>query len=188
VILHALVSDLETAERAANGGATVIQLRLKDLPTEELVEHGRPYRDLCRERGILFIVNDDIDAARELGADGVHLGQSDVVGHSVRASEMLLGISAATVEQAVAAEQLGASYIGAGPVWTTPSKSDAGEPIGLEGLAMICDSVSIPVVAIGGVDESNVGDCLAAGATGVAVIRAAPRMAAMRDAIDRAAG
>ena len=186
--LHAIVSDLDTARAAAEGGVTVIQLRLKDVATDELVERGRPFRELCTEHGIAFVVNDDLEAARALHADGVHLGQADVVGHGVRASELLLGISASSVEQAVAGEQLGASYIGAGPVWATPSKPDADPPLGLGGLAMICDAVSIPVVAIGGIDPSNAEDCIRAGATGIAVIRVAARARELREAIDRAAG
>jgi thiamine-phosphate pyrophosphorylase len=186
--LHAIVSDLETARTAAEGGATVIQLRLKDVPTEEVVERGRPFRELCTQHGVIFVVNDDLEAARALGADGVHLGQADVVGHAVRATELVLGVSASTVEEAVAGEQLGASYIGAGPVWATPSKPDAAPPIGLVGLAMICDSVAVPVVAIGGIDAGNAANCIRAGAAGVAVIRAATQARKLRAAIDSAAG
>jgi thiamine-phosphate pyrophosphorylase len=186
--LHAIVSDLETARTAAEGGATVIQLRLKDVSTKELVVRGWPFRELCTEHGVSFVVNDDLEAARELGADGVHLGQADVVGHGVRASELILGISASSVAQAIASEQLGATYIGAGPVWETPSKPDADPPIGLRGLAMICDSVSIPVVAIGGIDPANAAECIGAGAVGVAVIRAVAQARELRAAIDSAAG
>ncbi|MDQ2984605.1 MAG: thiamine phosphate synthase [Actinomycetota bacterium] len=186
--LHAIVSELRVARSAIEGGATVIQLRLKNLPTETIVERGRPFRALCTDRAVAFVVNDDIDAARALGADGVHLGQADVAAHGVRASELVLGISAATVEEALAAEQLGAAYVGAGPVWATPSKPDADSPIGLEGLAMICDSVSVPVVAIGGIDISNAADCIESGAAGVAVIRAAGQARELRAVIDRAAG
>jgi len=185
--LHAIVSDLETARAAAEGGATVVQLRLKDVPTEELVERGRPFRELCTSHGVTFVVNDDLDAAHQLGADGVHLGQADVVGHSVRASELMLGVSAVSVEQAIAGEQLGATYIGAGPVWATPSKPNADQPIGLDGLAMICDSTSLPVVAIGGIEPGNAAECIRAGAAGVAVIRAAAQARELRAAIDSAA-
>ena len=186
--LHAIVSDLETARIAAAGGATVIQLRLKDVPTEELVERGRPFRELCTEHGVMFVVNDDLEAARQLGADGVHLGQADVAGHSVRASELMLGVSASSVEHAIAGEQLGATYIGAGPVWETPSKPDADPRIGLDGLSTICDSVSLPVVAIGGIEPGNAAECIRVGAAGVAVIRAAAQARELRAAIDSAAG
>ena len=167
--LHAIVSDFETAMRAVEGGATVIQLRLKGARTEEVVEVGRPFRGLPA----IFVVNDDVDAALALAADGVHLGQSDSGAERALERGLLLGTSAASVEEAKAGESLGASYIGAGPIWATPSKPDAEPPIGLEGLAEIAKAVSIPVVAIGGIDATNAADCLASGAAGVAVVRAA---------------
>jgi thiamine-phosphate pyrophosphorylase len=167
VKLHALVEDLETARVAVEGGATVVQLRRKGASTEELVEHGVGFGDL----GATFVVNDDVEAAIALGADGVHLGRGDEGAEKALAAGLLLGLSARTRREAAIAEFEGAGYIGAGPVWATPSKPDAGEPIGLQGLEEICQSVSVPVIAIGGVDASNVRDCIRAGATGVAVIR-----------------
>ncbi|TML85288.1 MAG: thiamine phosphate synthase [Actinobacteria bacterium] len=180
--LHVLVDDVETARRAVEDGATVVQLRVKGASTEELLERGRPFRELPS----LFVVNDDIEAALQLHADGVHLGREDSGAERARAEGLLLGLSAASVEEAVAAEQDGAAYIGAGPVWETPSKPDADLPIGLEGLAAICRAVSVPVVAIGGVDASNAADCIRAGATGVAVIRAAADVRRLVEAIDAA--
>ena len=171
--LHAIVDDLETARIAADGGATVIQLRLKNVSTDDRVERGRPFRELCDVTGLTFVVNDDVDAAIELRADGVHLGRDDEGVELAIRTQLLLGRSAATPEEAVEAAQRGASYIGAGPVWATPSKEDAEPPIGLDGLAEICGAVSIPVVAIGGIDASNARACIYAGASGVAVIRAA---------------
>ena len=184
--LHALVSDLETAKIAVEGGATVLQLRLKGKPTQELVDEGRPFRHLCALHGITFVVNDDCEAAVELGADGVHLGRDDEGAQAALEAGLMLGMSAASADEAVAGERVGAAYIGAGPVWATPSKPDADSPIGLAGLAAICEAVSVPVVAIGGIDASNAADCLAAGAAGVAVIRAAPDVRAVRTAIDEA--
>jgi thiamine-phosphate pyrophosphorylase len=187
VKLHAIVNDLEVARTAIAGGATVVQLRLKDLPTEGVVERGRPFRALCAQAGVTFVVNDDLDAAIRLGAEGVHLGRSDSGAERALDEGLLLGISAASVDDANAADARAATYIGAGPVWETPSKPDADAAIGLDGLAEICRAVSIPVVAIGGVDASNAENCLRAGATGVAVIRAATDARALRVAIDRAA-
>ena len=178
--LHAIVEDLETARAAVEGGATVVQLRLKGASTDELVEAGAPFRDLPAT----FVVNDDVEAAIQLGADGVHLGRDDLGADRAREAGLLLGLSAASVDEATDAE--GASYIGAGPVWATPSKPDAEPPIGLEGLREICAAVAIPVVAIGGIDASNAADCIRAGAAGVAVIRAATDAAALRAAIDEA--
>lgn len=184
--LHALVDDLETALVAVTGGATVLQLRLKGLPTEEVARRGRPFRELCRERGVSLVVNDDVDAALALSADGVHLGQRDAGAERALAAGLMLGLSATTPEQARVAESLGAGYVGAGPVWATPSKADADAPIGLEGLAAIARAVSVPVVAIGGVDAANAADCVRAGAAGVAVIRAARDAPALVAAIDAA--
>lgn len=180
--LHAIVEDLETAKAAVSGGATVVQLRRKGASTEELVEVGRPFREL----GATFVVNDDVEAAIRLEADGVHLGRDDHgAAHAVEAG-LLLGLSAASLAEAEAGERAGAAYIGAGPVWATPSKPDADPPIGLEGLREICAAVSIPVVAIGGVDASNAADCIRAGAAGIAVIRAARDAAELRAVIDAA--
>ena len=182
--LHAIVQDLETARRAVEGGATVLQWRLKDVPRVDIVERGRAVRSLCARHGVPFVVNDDVEAALMLGADGVHLGRKDQGVESAREHGLLLGLSAASVDEALAAGD--ADYIGAGPVWATPTKVDADAPIGLDGLREICSAVTAPVVAIGGVDESNAGDCIRAGAAGVAVVRAAVRAAELRAAIDAA--
>ena len=184
--LHAVVSDLDTARAAADGGATVIQLRCKELTTEELVAAGQPVRELCWERGLTLVVNDDVQAALELDADGVHLGRHDSGAGLAIKHGLLLGMSAASVEEAASAERAEAAYIGAGPVWATPTKPDAGPPIGLAGLRAICAVVSLPVVAIGGVDASNAADCIRAGAAGVAVVRGARDAAAIRAAVDAA--
>jgi thiamine-phosphate pyrophosphorylase len=183
--LHALVSDLDTARVAAAGGATVIQWRLKGVPTLEVVERGRATRSLCARHGADFVVNDDVEAALMLGADGVHLGRSDEGAERAKEQGLFLGLSAASVEEAREAAEL-ADYIGAGPVWATPSKPDADPAIGLNGVREICSAVDVPVVAIGGIDPSNAGDCIRAGAAGVAVIRAAREAAELRAAIDAA--
>jgi thiamine-phosphate pyrophosphorylase len=185
VRLHALVEDLETARLAVGGGATVVQWRLKDLPSVEVVERGRATRSLCARHGVTFVVNDDLEAALMLGADGVHLGRQDEGAERAKEQGLVLGLSAASLEEARAVDAQ-ADYIGAGPIWATPSKPDADPPIGLDGLREICSSVSAPVVAIGGVDASNAADCIRAGAAGVAVIRAARDAAALRAAIDAA--
>lgn len=177
--LHAIVRDFETGRAAVEGGATVVQLRLKGTTTEAVVAAGRPFRDLPAT----FVVNDDVEAAIALGADGVHLGREDAGAERAIEAGLLLGISASSVEEAQAGQAAGAAYIGAGPVWATPSKPDADPPIGLEGLAAICRAVSIPVVAIGGIDAGNAGDCVAAGAAGVAVVRAAANTGAVSEAL-----
>jgi thiamine-phosphate pyrophosphorylase len=185
VKLHVLVDELETARIAVEGGATVAQWRLKDVPRVEVVERGRATRSLCARHGVPFVVNDDVEAALMLGADGVHLGREDQGAETAKEHGLMLGLSAATLAEALAADGV-ADYIGAGPVWATPSKPDADPAIGLEGLREICAAVRAPVVAIGGVDASNAADCIRAGAAGVAVVRAARDVAALRRAIDEA--
>lgn len=180
--LHVIVDELEVARRAVDEGATVVQLRLKDAPTDRVVEAGRVFRELAAT----FVVNDDVEAAIALAADGVHLGQSDEGIERAREAGLTLGVSVWDVGQAIAAERAGASYLGAGPIWPTPSKDDADPAIGLDGLAGIADAVSIPVVAIGGIDATNAGACISAGAAGVAVIRGARDARAIREAVDGA--
>lgn len=182
--LHALVDDLETARLAVEGGATVVQWRLKDVPRLEIVERGRATRSLCARHGVPFVVNDDVEAALMLGADGVHLGRGDDGAERAKDQGLLLGLSASSVDEA--REATLADYIGAGPVWATPSKEDADPPIGVGGLHAICEAVTVPVVAIGGIDATNAADCIRAGATGVAVIRAARDAAAIMAAVDAA--
>jgi thiamine-phosphate pyrophosphorylase len=185
VKLHVLVDELETARVAVEGGATVVQWRVKDVPRVDVVERGRATRSLCARHGIPFVVNDDVEAALMLGADGVHLGRDDEGAETAKEHGLMLGLSAATLAEAQAADGR-ADYIGAGPVWATPSKPDADPAIGLDGLRGICAAVSAPVVAIGGVDAGNAADCIRAGAAGVAVIRAAREAAALRRAVDEA--
>ena len=170
--LHAIVDELETARLAVDGGATVVQWRLKDVARVDVVERGRATRSLCARFGVTFVVNDDVEAALMLGAEGVHLGRGDDGAERAKDNDLLLGLSAATLEVAREADGV-ADYIGAGPIWETPSKPDADPAIGLEGLSEICATVRIPVIAIGGIDATNAADCLRAGAAGVAVIRAA---------------
>ena len=177
--VHALVADLDTARLAVAAGATVVQLRVK-RPTGDIVACGAGFGDL----GVTFVVNDDVGAAIALGADGVHLGQDDPGGEDARAHGLLLGRSVGSPEEALAAD---ADYLGAGPVWATPSKTDAAPPIGVAGLRAICAVATVPVVAIGGIDAGNAAECIAAGAAGVATIRAALDPG-VRRAVDAALG
>ena len=131
------------------------------------------------------VVNDDVEAAIRLEADGVHLGRDDDGAERALGAGLKLGVSACDVGQAIAGVRSGASYIGAGPIWATSSKPDAEPPIGLDGLAGIVDAVEIPVVAIGGIDTTNAGACMQRCA-GVAVIRAARDARALREVIDEA--
>jgi thiamine-phosphate diphosphorylase len=175
--MHAIVDALPAAQAAVEAGATVVQLRVK-APTAAVVERGRGFASL----GVTFVVNDDVDAALQLGADGVHLGQDDEGAEHAREHGLLLGRSVTALDQVAG---LDADYLGAGPVWETPSKDDADPAIGLEGLRAICVAATVPVVAIGGVDASNAAACIEAGAAGVAVMRAASDPE-LRRAVDKA--
>jgi thiamine-phosphate pyrophosphorylase len=186
VILHAIVEDLRVARAAVDGGATHVQLRLKNLSTAELIDEGRPFRDLCAYTGVTFVVNDDVDAAIALGAAGVHLGREDEGIERARAADLLLGLSAQNLDEALVADNEHPDYLGVGPVWATPVKP--GTPaLGLDRLAELCESVAAPVVAIGGIDATNAALCLEAGAVGVAVVRASVDAAAVCTALERAA-
>jgi thiamine-phosphate pyrophosphorylase len=178
--VHAIVTDLDTARQAVAAGATVVQLRVK-APTAEVVARGHGFRDL----GVTFVVNDDVDAAIELGADGVHLGQGDGGAERAREAGLLLGRSVTALDQVAG---LDADYLGAGPVWDTPSKIDAEPALGLDGLRAICEAATVHVIAIGGIDASNAGDCIRAGAAGVAAIRAATDPGVRRAVDDALAG
>lgn len=168
-------SHLEVARAAIRGGATVIQLRDKEATTRELVETGQRLRALTREMDVTFIVNDRVDVALAVEADGVHLGVDDMpvpIARRLMGPEAIIGFSPETVEQARQAEADGADYLGVGAVFGTGTKPDAGPPIGLEGLREMVQAVSIPVVAIGGITADNAARCIRAGAAGVAVISA----------------
>lgn len=165
---------LEVVRESLDGGVTMLQLREKTLEEGAFLEEARALQALCRERHVPFIVNDNVDIARAMGADGVHVGQSDMEVLDVRAKlgpDKIIGVSAHTVEEALLAERHGADYLGVGAVFPTGSKDDADE-VSYETLKAICDAVSIPVVAIGGVSQANVAQLAGSGICGVAVISA----------------
>ena len=168
-------SHLEVMRAAIEGGATAIQLRDKDASTRELIEAGLALRELTRERGVTFIVNDRVDVALAVDADGVHVGQDDMPARLARklvGPDKIVGVSASTLEEALRAEADGADYVSASPVFSTPTKTDTPPPTGLEGLRAFVEAVHVPVIAIGGINEGNVEEVIKAGAAGVAVISA----------------
>ncbi|MFN8474411.1 MAG: thiamine phosphate synthase [Anaerolineae bacterium] len=168
-------SDLDIARAAVAGGATVVQLRQKLGTAREMVALGHALRQLTRETGVTFIVNDRLDVALAVDADGVHVGQDDLPAEAARAllgPDRFLGVSAATPDEALAAYAAGADYLGVGAVYATGSKADAGAPIGLAGLALVAGSTPLPVVAIGGIGPGRAAPCIEHGAAGVAVISA----------------
>jgi thiamine-phosphate pyrophosphorylase len=157
---------------------------LKGVTTAERVRVGGEVVASLHDP-VIVVMNDDVEAAAALGV-AVHLGQGDPGTEAARREGIPFGRSAATVLEAREAEASGALYVGAGAVWPTPSKSDTGPPIGLDGLSAICAAVRIPVVAIGGVDSGNAGLCIAAGASGVAVIRGVAELPRLRAILDSA--
>jgi len=168
-------SILDVVRAAIRGGATVVQLREKEASTREMIELGQALHQITRAAGVPLIVNDRVDVALAIDAEGVHVGQDDMPAHLARrliGSERILGVSAGTVEEARQAERDGADYLGVGDVYGTPTKPDAGVPIGVAGLAEIARAVSVPVVGIGGITAENAAAVIQAGAAGVAVISA----------------
>ena len=164
----------DVVEESLRGGVTMLQLREKSLAEPAFLAEARELQALCRNYHVPFIVNDNVDIALAMDADGVHVGQSDMEALDVRRKlgpDKIIGVSAHTVEEALLAERHGADYLGVGAVFPTGSKDDADE-VSYETLKAICDAVSIPVVAIGGVSQANVAQLAGSGICGVAVISA----------------
>ena len=164
----------EQVEKAIKGGVTFVQLREKNLDEESFLKEALKIQKLCRKYNIPFVINDNVEIAKKINADGVHVGQSDMKAGNVRAilgEDKILGVSAQTVQQALLAEKEGADYLGVGAVFPTGSKSDA-EYVSCETLKEICNEVNIPVVAIGGIGEGNVSKLENSGISGIAVISA----------------
>lgn len=164
----------EQVEEALKGGATFIQLREKELDEENFLKEAVEIKELCMRYHVPFVINDNVEIARKMDADGVHVGQSDMEAGDVRAilgEEKILGVSAQTVEQAILAEQRGADYLGVGAVFPTGSKADA-QDVSMETLKNICKAVQIPVIAIGGIGKNNVSQLRGSGICGIAVISA----------------
>lgn len=155
-------------------GATFLQIREKDLAEDSFEAESEQLKQLCAQYNVPFVVNDSVEIAMKCDADGVHVGQSDIKGRDIRAmigEEKILGISAGTVEEAVAAEKAGADYIGVGAVFGTSTKKNA-RTMSVELLREICASVTIPVVAIGGIGMQNIDQLNGSGVDGVAVVSA----------------
>ena len=165
---------IDVVKESLDGGVTMVQLREKTLEEGKFLEEAKELQTMCRERHIPFIVNDNVDIAKAMDADGVHVGQDDMETMDVRAKlgpDKIIGVSAHTVEEALLAEKQGADYLGVGAVFPTSSKSDV-NVMPYETLKAICEAVSIPVVAIGGIGRENVSRLAGSGICGVAVISA----------------
>jgi len=168
-------SHLEIVAAAIRGGATLVQYREKNANTRRMIEEALELRALCRQHAIPFIVNDRVDVALAVDADGVHVGQEDMPAAMARqliGPARILGVSAENSTQAHQAQAEGADYIGASPVFATPTKPDAPPPLGMQGLRELAQACRIPVVAIGGMNASNAAEALRNGAAGIAVVSA----------------
>ena len=167
-------SLIEVVKESLEGGVTFLQLREKELDDESFLKEAKELKVLCREYKVPFVINDNVEIAIKTDADGVHVGQSDMEAGDVRkrlGPDKIIGVSAQTVEQAVLAEKRGADYLGVGAVFPTGSKDDA-DDVSFETLKAICEAVSIPVVAIGGISKENAIKLKGSGICGVAVISA----------------
>jgi len=165
----------EVVAAAARGGVTCVQLREKHCSTREFVREASSLQPLLHHHRIPLIINDRLDVALAIGADGVHLGQSDMhIDHARRlvGEKMIIGISVENLDDAIVAEQEGADYIGISPVFATDTKVDTAAPLGLEGIRRIRKAVKIPLVGIGGINVGNAADIIRAGADGIAVVSA----------------
>lgn len=161
-------------ETALKSGITLLQLREKNLSDREFIEEAKQMKELARSYQVPLIINDHVQAAAEIDADGVHVGQGDMSALDVRrliGPDKILGVTAKTVEQAVLAQEQGADYLGAGAVFGSSTKTDA-ETMDMETLAAICQAVTIPVVAIGGIQSSNIMQMKGSGVSGAAVVSA----------------
>ncbi|MBP2489669.1 thiamine-phosphate pyrophosphorylase [Rhizobium leguminosarum] len=173
--LCAEIGMVETARLAVAGGATMVQLRDKHAGTIGMIETGRALKQAFEGTGALLIVNDDVEAAIAIGADGLHIGQEDMDAHKARTMigpDMILGLSVETAPLAAAVDPDLVDYTGVGPVFATPTKADHKQPIGFDGLAKLVKASPVPSVAIGGLKADHVAQVFAAGAKGVAVVSA----------------
>jgi len=168
-------SAIDDVHSAVKGGVKIVQYREKDAPAKQMVQEALEIMGICRKNDVLFIVDDRVDVALAVDADGVHLGQNDIPYNYARkllGRDKIIGLSAHSVEDALRNQKLGADYTGLGPIYCTTTKKDAKYPIGLEPIRQLKGNMEIPFVAIGGINESNIGQVLKAGARNIAMISA----------------
>ncbi len=186
--LSAGIGMVETARLAVAGGSTMVQLRDKHGGTARMIETGLALKDILKGTSALLVINDDVEAAVAIGADGLHIGQDDMGPAAARAMigpDMILGLSVETEALAAAIDPAIVDYAGIGPVFATPTKTDHKQPIGFDGLAKLVKAAPVPTVAIGGLKSEHVASVFAAGADGLAVVSAIcgtldPRAATIR--------
>lgn len=168
-------STVEVVEAAVAGGVSCVQLREKHCSTREFITHARALKPFLKSKQIPLIINDRLDVALAVEADGLHLGQEDMTisdARTISGTSLIIGISAESVDDAIRAEKEGADYIGISPVFATPTKTDTSPPLGLEGVKTIRKMIAIPIVGIGGINRHNALSVINAGADGIAVVSA----------------
>jgi thiamine-phosphate pyrophosphorylase len=166
---------MDDVRAAIRGGVRIVQYREKEFPVKRMIREAAEIRQLCRKSNVVFIVNDRVDVALASGADGVHIGPDDMdlpAARKIMGEDKIIGVSAGTLEDAMKFEKQGADYLGIGPVFETPTKTDAGKPTGVGLLRKVRVSVKIPFVAIGGITRDNLADVLDAGCRRVCMISA----------------
>ena len=176
---------VSVAVEAIEGGVDVIQYREKNLPERKMIETGKRLCRIARDNGVIFIVNDNPVVALAVDADGVHLGQEDVpvdVARKILGAYKIIGLSTHNLEEAIGAERAGVDYIGFGPIFHSKTKMVA-PPVGVEGIKKVREVVSLPIIAIGGIDRNKVQEIIRAGASGVAVISAILSAPSVKEAV-----
>ena len=168
-------STLDIVRSAVQGGVSCVQVREKECSTLDFIEQARSIKAYLQSQGVPLIINDRVDVALAVEADGVHLGQTDMpldMARKIIGDAMIIGISAESLADAVAAEKGGADYLGVSPIYATPTKTDTAAPLGLEGLQAIRQKVNLPLVGIGGLNQDNAAAVICHGGDGVAVVSA----------------
>jgi thiamine-phosphate pyrophosphorylase len=183
--MNSTKTDLEAVKEALDGGASLIQYRDKERSPEEKIPLARKLRLMCSGRAI-FIINDDVEVAAECDAYGIHLGQDDISLKTARyllGGDKLIGMTVHNVEQAIKADKGGADYVAISPIFATGTKSNAGEPVGLQMIRDVKAAVKMPVAAIGGINESNVDSVISSGADMVCAISATAHKQDIKSAV-----
>jgi thiamine-phosphate pyrophosphorylase len=168
-------TTLEIVSAAVHGGATVVQLREKDCSSRDFLEQALCIKEFLSARDVPLIINDRVDVAQAVKADGVHLGQTDMplaIARKILEDSMIIGISAESLQDAIEAQKGGADYLGVSPIYATPTKTDTAPSLGLEGLRKIRKAVRLPLIGIGGLNRDNAAEVIRNGADGVAVVSA----------------
>ncbi len=174
----------ETIEAAIEGGVSIVQLREKQLDTRPFYERASRLEEITNAAGIPLIINDRIDIALAIDADGVHIGQSDMPLNTARkllGNDFIIGVSVSSSEEAKLAENGGADYIAISPIWATPTKTDTPRAVGIEGCGEIVEAVDLPCIGIGGIKASNAGEVIRSGCEGVAVVSSIMSCASPKD-------